>query len=48
MVKGYISMDRGAATCRIECFCSVDKCWELERGIRLRALTALAEAGIKP
>ncbi|MCR4621445.1 MAG: mechanosensitive ion channel family protein [Clostridiales bacterium] len=48
VVKGYISMDRGAATCRIECFCSVDKCWELERGIRLRALTALAEAGIKP
>ena len=48
VVKGYISMDRGAATCRIECFCSVDKCWELERGIRLRALTALADAGIKP
>lgn len=48
VVKGYISMDRGAATCRIECLCSVEKCWELERGIRLRALTALAEAGIKP
>ena len=47
-VQGYISMDRGAATCRIECRCSVDKCWELEREIRLRAMEALAQAGIKP
>ena len=48
IVRGYISMDRGAATCRIECRCSVDKCWDLERVIRLRAMEALAHAGIKP
>ncbi len=48
VVDGYISMDRGCATCRIECRCSVDRCWELERGIRLHALKALGEAGIKP
>ena len=48
VVRGYITMDRGAAICRIECRCSVDKCWELERGIRLRALQALEKAGIKP
>ena len=48
VVKGYIAMDRGAATCRIECRCSVDKCWELEREIRLEALEALAKAGIRP
>ena len=48
VVDGYISMDRGAATCRIECRCSVDKCWELERVIRLRALQALEKAGLKP
>ncbi|MBQ3669339.1 MAG: mechanosensitive ion channel family protein [Clostridia bacterium] len=48
VIDGFISMDRGAATCRIECRCSVDKCWELERIIRLRALEALAEANIKP
>ena len=47
VVEGYISADRGAATCRIECRCSVDKCWDLERGIRLRALEALEAAGIK-
>lgn len=48
IVDGYIHIDRGAATCRIECRCSVDKCWELERGIRLKALQALEDAGIKP
>ena len=48
VVKGYIAMDRGAAVCRIECRCSVDKCWELEREIRLEVLTAMAQAGIKP
>lgn len=47
-VVGYIAMDRGAATCRIECRCSVDKCWELERGIRLYAMKAFEAAGIKP
>ena len=46
-VDGYISADRGAAICRIECRCSVDKCWDLERGIRLKALEALEAAGIK-
>ena len=48
VVRGYVSMDRGAATIRIECRCPVDKCWELERGIRLTALEALKEANIKP
>ena len=48
VVEGYIHMDRGAAMCRIECRCSVDKCWVLERAIRLKALQALEEAGIKP
>lgn len=47
-VVGYISMDRGAAVCRIECRCSVDDCWTLERGIRLYAMKALSRAGIKP
>ncbi len=48
IVNGYISMDRGAATCRIECRCSVDKCWELERIIRIKAMQALEQAGLKP
>ena len=48
VVDGYITLDRGSATCRIECRCSVDKCWDLERIIRLKALQALEKAGIKP
>jgi len=47
-VQGYISMDGRAATARIECRCGVEKCWELERGIRLRALEAFRREGIKP
>lgn len=47
-VQGYIAMDGRAATVRIECRCGVDRCWELERGIRLHALEALRKEGIKP
>ena len=48
VVKGYISMDGRAATARIECRCAVEDCWELERGIRLYALEAFGQNGIKP
>ena len=48
VVKGYISMDGRAATARIECRCAVDRCWELERDIRLEVLEAFRVNNIKP
>ncbi len=46
-VPGLIASDFRAATVRIECTCDVPAVWALEREIRLAALEAFAEAGIK-
>ena len=47
-VAGIIATDRFCATVRIESRCRVADCWTLEREIRLYALEALTENGIKP
>ena len=47
VVQGYISMDAGRATARIECRCEVCHCWELEREIRLQVLEAMQAKGLK-
>lgn len=46
-VPGLIANDARGATLRIECKCDVSRVWSLEREIRLAALEAFAEAGLK-
>ena len=48
VVQGYVSMDPGRATVRIECRCEVCRCWELEREIRLAVLETMRAKGLKP
>ncbi|MBQ4640459.1 MAG: mechanosensitive ion channel family protein [Clostridia bacterium] len=44
-VVGVTGNDRFAATIRIECKCAVEKCWDVERKIRLAALECLKKEG---
>ena len=47
-VAGIIHTDGRAATIRIESRCHIQDCWMIEREIRLMALEAFRENGIKP
>lgn len=47
VVEGIISMDWRAATVRITCRCDTERCWPLEREMRLAALEKLREMEIK-
>ncbi len=45
-VVGIIGNDRFCVTIRIECKCDVEKCWDVERKIRLAALECLKKEGL--
>lgn len=47
VVEGIISMDGRAATVRITCRCETERCWPLEREMRLAALEKMREIEIK-